>query len=88
MLLLLPLLIRINGYDLRNRTPRETPDTRGVDLRLTRSRRGDYEAEELGGSLRVSRAHRSMMLHRQTDERPSLPTGLGNSGPLARTLTR
>ena len=35
------------------------------------------------GRRPVSRAHRSIVLHRQTDERPSLPIGFGNPGPVA-----
>jgi hypothetical protein len=42
----------------------------------------------VAGRRPVSRAHRSTLLHRQTEERPSLPSGSGKPGPLARTFTR
>jgi hypothetical protein len=40
------------------------------------------------GSRPVSRAQRSTLLHRQTNERPSLPSGFGNPGRVASTFTR
>ena len=47
-----------------------------------------YSGGRSAGRRPVSRAHRSTVLQRQMDERPSLPSARGNPGPAARTFTR
>jgi len=53
-----------------------------VDLRL----QGYFELP--AGRRPVSSAYRSIVLHCQIEDRPSLPNGFGNPGPDARTFTR
>ncbi len=47
-----------------------------------------YPAAPAVGKRPVSRAQRSTLLQRQTDERPSLPSGFGKPGLVASTFTR
>lgn len=59
-----------------------------AELRAENAELRDRVAEAFAGSRPVSCAQRSTLLQRQTDERPSLPSGFGKPGLLASTLTR
>jgi hypothetical protein len=48
----------------------------------------DCSRHDRAASRPVSRAQRSIPLHRQTDERPSLPSGFGNPALVRSTFTR
>ena len=80
-------LIYINsgGTRRRARARRRSP-TGPVHLRLDALRVTCQRPRQ--ASVRSRRAHRSTLLQRHTEDRPSLPSGFGNPGPLASTFTR
>ena len=81
---MLPLLCFRNGHDVKKPGGRRDSPPAGWICVATAGFRF-YEEETLEDSRPVSRAHPSTLLHRQTEERPSVPIGFGKPGPEART---